>query len=145
MELVIKHFNELTNEELWAIYKLRVDVFVVEQNCPYPEVDAADKVAYHVWLKDETGIQAYLRVLPAGATFQEPSVGRVISVKRRQGLGSQILAAGIRVAKEKFGARTIVIGAQLYAREFYERAGFVQTSPEYVEDGITHIHMKLEL
>ena len=145
MELVIKHFNELTNEELWAIYKLRVDVFVVEQQCPYPEVDEADKVAYHVWLKDDTGIQAYLRVLPAGATFKEPSVGRVISVKRRQGLGSQILAVGIQVAKEKFHAKTLIIGAQLYARAFYEQAGFVQSSPEYIEDGITHIHMKLEL
>lgn len=145
MELVIKHFNELSNEELWAIYKLRVDVFVVEQKCPYPEVDEADKVAYHVYLKDETGIQAYLRVLPAGATFPEPSVGRVISVKRRQGLGSQILAAGIRVAKEKFGAKTITIGAQVYARGLYEKAGFVQSSPEYIEDGITHIHMTLKL
>ena len=145
MELVVKHFNELSNEELWAIYKLRVDVFVVEQNCPYPEVDEADKVAYHVYLKDETGIQAYLRVLPAGATFKEPSVGRVIAVKRRQGLGSQILAAGIQVAKERFGAKVIVIGAQLYARTFYEKAGFVQSSPEYVEDGITHIHMTLQL
>lgn len=144
MELVIKHFDELSSEELWEIYKARVAVFVVEQNCPYQEVDEADKVAYHVWLKDDTGIQAYLRVLPAGATFDDPSIGRVISLKRRQGLASQLLAVGIRLAKERFGAKRIVIGAQLYARELYEKAGFVQSSPEYVEDGITHIHMTLE-
>ena len=86
-----------------------------------------------------------MRVLPAGATFDEPSIGRVISLKRRQGLGSQLLAVGIRLAKERFGAKRIVIGAQLYARGLYEKAGFVQSSPEYVEDGITHIHMTLEL
>lgn len=87
MELFVKTLHELTPEELFEIYKLRVSVFVVEQKCPYQEVDDADKVAYHVWLKDEDGIQAYLRVLPKGATFDECSIGRVIAVKRRCGLG----------------------------------------------------------
>lgn len=64
MELVVKHFSELSAEELFEIYKLRVSVFVVEQNCPYQEVDDADRVAYHLWLKDEDGIEAYARVLP---------------------------------------------------------------------------------
>ena len=93
MDLVVKHFSNLTVEELFEIYKLRVSVFVVEQNCPYQEIDDADKVAYHVFLKDEAGIQAYVRVLPQGATFPEASIGRVIAKKRRCGLGSQILVA----------------------------------------------------
>ena len=105
MELFVKTLHELTPEELFEIYKLRVSVFVVEQKCPYQEVDDADKVAYHVWLKDEDGIQAYLRVLPKGATFDECSIGRVIAVKRRCGLGTRILDAGIQVAKEKLHAR----------------------------------------
>ena len=69
MELIVKHFSELSAEELFEIYKLRISVFVVEQNCPYQEADDADRAAYHVWLKDETGIKAYARVLPPGVTF----------------------------------------------------------------------------
>lgn len=145
MELVVKHFEELSAEELFEIYKLRVSVFVVEQNCPYQEVDDADKAAYHVYLKDETGIQAYLRVLPAGATFEDPSIGRVIAVKRRRGLGTQIVSAGIQVARERMGAARIVIEAQVYARKLYENAGFVQSSAEFLEDGIPHIQMTLRL
>lgn len=102
MTLVVKHFYELSNEELFEIYKLRVSVFVVEQNCPYQEIDEADKVAIHVFLKNEDGIQAYLRVLPQGTFFNEVSLGRVIAVKRHSGLGSQILSEGIKVAQENF-------------------------------------------
>ena len=142
MELVIKHFDELCTEELFEIFKLRVSVFVVEQNCPYQEVDDADKTAYHVYLKNETGIQAYLRVLPGSASA--PSIGRVIAVKRRCGLGSQILSAGIKVARERFAAECITVEAQVYARELYEMAGFVQSSSEFLEDGIPHIKMTLQ-
>ena len=100
MELVVKHFSELSAEELFKIYKLRVSVFIVEQKCPYQEVDDADKVAYHVWLQDEDGIEAYARVLPSGTAFPSVSMGRVIAVKRRCGLGSKVVAAAISVAKE---------------------------------------------
>ena len=145
MDLIIKAFNELTNEELFEIYKLRVSVFVVEQNCAYQEVDDADKVAYHIYFRDEDGIEGYLRVLPQGITFEDASIGRVIAVKRRCGIGSRILSEGIRVAKEKFGAMRITIEAQVYARELYEKAGFVQNSDEFLEDGIPHIRMTLQL
>lgn len=145
MELTVKHFRELTAEELYDIYRLRAAVFVVEQNCVYQDVDDADKTAYHLWLSDEDGIQAYLRVLQKGARFEDVSIGRVIAVKRRRGLGSRILAAGIQTAKEKFQAKRIVIEAQIYARKLYENAGFVQTSGEFLEDGIPHIQMTLEL
>ena len=145
MELVVKHFSELSAEELFEIYKLRVSVFVVEQNCPYQEVDDADKAAYHLWLKDETGLQAYARVLPQGAVFPDVSIGRVIAVKRRCGLGSQIVAAAVDTAKSKLSAARITIEAQVYARTLYEKAGFRQTSEEFLEDGIPHIQMQLEL
>ncbi|MCI8653776.1 MAG: GNAT family N-acetyltransferase [Angelakisella sp.] len=141
MELTGKHFSELTTEELFDIYKLRVSVFVVEQNCPYQEVDSADKTAYHIWLKEDGELLAYLRVLPRGVVREEVSLGRVIAVRRRCGLGSRILAAGIRTAVERFGADCIVIEAQTYARGLYEKAGFVQTSEEFLEDGIPHIQM----
>ena len=141
MELFVKHFSQLTRDELFEIYKLRVAVFIVEQQCAYPEVDDADRQAYHIWLRDGDGIQAYLRVLPAGATFDTVSIGRVIAVKRRCGLGSRIVAEGIRAAKEKFGARVITIEAQTYAKGLYEKAGFIQSSEEFLEDGIPHIQM----
>ena len=145
MELVVKHFTELSTEELFEIYKLRVSVFVVEQQCPYPEIDDADRTAYHIWLRDEDGIEAYARVWPKGTTFPTASIGRVIAVKRRCGLGSKIVAAAINAAKEKFSAEKITIEAQVYARKLYENAGFVQTSEEFLEDGIPHIQMQLEL
>lgn len=104
INLIIKHFTELTTEELFEIYKLRTAVFVVEQNCPYQEVDDADKSAYHIWLEDEDGIEAYARALPEGVTFPTASIGRVISVKRRCGLGSKVVKAAIDTVREKFKA-----------------------------------------
>ena len=142
MELILKHFRELTLDELADIYRLRVSVFVVEQNCPYQEIDAADKTAYHRYLKDEDGIQAYARVLPPGTTFETCSIGRVLSKKRRCGLGTQIVNAAIAAAKEKFSADIITIEAQVYARSLYEKAGFIQISDEFLEDGIPHILMQ---
>ena len=82
MQYIIKHFSELTTEELLEIYKLRVSVFVVEQKCPYQEVDDADRDSYHIWFQDEDGIQAYARVMDGGVTFAEPSIGRIIARKR---------------------------------------------------------------
>ena len=145
MELIVKHFDELTTSELFEILKLRVAVFVVEQNCPYQEVDEKDRGAYHVWLQDDGGIRAYLRVLDRGVSFPEASIGRVIAVQRRQGLGTRIVREGIRVAREKFGADAITIEAQTYAAKLYENLGFCQTSEEFLEDGIPHIQMQLKL
>ena len=145
MEIIVKHFSDLSVQELFEIYKLRVSVFVVEQHCPYQEVDNADKAAYHVWLQDEDGIEAYARVLPQGAAFPSAAIGRVIAVKRRLGLGSRVVAAAIDVAASKFNADKITIEAQVYARGLYEKLGFRQTSDEFLEDGIPHIQMQLEL
>ena len=112
---------------------------------PYQEVDDADKTAYHVWLQDEDGIEAYARVLPQGAAFPSAAIGRVIAVKRRLGLGSRVVAAAIDVAASKFNADKITLEAQVYARGLYEKLGFRQTSDEFLEDGIPHIQMQLEL
>lgn len=145
MELVVKHFSELTAEELFEIYKLRVSVFVVEQKCPYQEVDDADRTAYHLWLKDADGIEAYARLLPQGAAFPTAAIGRVIAVKRWCGLGSKIVEAAIRAAKAKLHADKLTIEAQVYARSLYEKHGFQQSSEEFLEDGIPHIQMQLSL
>lgn len=144
--MTVKEFEDLTVDELYDILKLRVDVFVVEQNCPYHEIDGKDRCGYHVFLHDEEGIHAYLRVLQPGVSFKESSIGRVISnpAKRRMGLGTTILQEGIRIAKEKMDTPGIRIEAQVYARSFYEAQGFVQSSDEFSEDGIPHIEMYLD-
>lgn len=145
MKLVVKHFSELTAEELFEIYKLRVSVFVVEQKCPYQEVDDADRTAYHLWFQDEAGIEAYARVLPQGSAFPTAAIGRVIAVKRGCGLGSKIVEAAIHAAKTELHADKITIEAQVYARSLYEKHGFRQTSEEFLEDGIPHIQMQRNL
>ena len=145
MELFIKRFYELSVAELYEILQLRCNVFVVEQNCVYSDLDDYDQDAWHVYLRDEDGIQAYLRVLNRGTKFDDVSIGRVISMKRRCGLGTRILQAGIRVAWEKLSAQRITIEAQVYARGLYEKLGFVQASGEFLEDGIAHIRMTLEM
>lgn len=145
MKLTVKHFSELNTEELFEIYKMRVSVFVVEQKCPYQEVDDADRTAYHLWLEDEDGMQAYARVLPQGMTFPTVSIGRVIALKRRCGLGSKIVEAAIDAARSRFHADKITIEAQVYARSLYEKHGFRQISEEFLEDGIPHIQMQLDL
>ena len=145
MELTVKRFEELSTDELYEIMKLRVDVFVVEQNCPYPELDGKDSSAWHVYFRENGVITAYLRVLDPGVSFRDAAIGRVISTRRRQGLGTKLLREGIRVARERMNAKAIRIEAQTYARDFYEQQGFRQTSDEFLEDGIPHIEMVLEL
>ena len=145
MCLVIKQFSELTTEELFAIYKLRVSVFVVEQKCAYQEVDEVDKAAYHIWLEDDNGIEAYLRLMPEGVVCPETSLGRVIAVKRRCGMGSRIVSESIRFAKEKLAAKEIVIEAQTYVKKLYDSLGFKAESDEFLEDGIPHVRMRLKL
>lgn len=145
MELVIKRFDELTNGELYDILKARSDVFVVEQNCPYPDMDGKDKSAYHLFLRDENGIAAYLRVLGAGVSFPEPALGRILTTRRGEGLGAEIVREGIRFALEKLGAEKLRIEAQVYARGFYEKLGFRQCSEPFMDDGIEHIEMILDI
>ena len=144
MTLYIKRFQELSRDELYAILRLRVSVFVVEQNCPYLETDNLDQDALHVWLADEEGIEAYLRILPRGAESEYVSIGRVTAVKRRQGLGSRILAEGIRAARERMNADRIYLEAQSYAGALYEKQGFRKVSEEFLLDGIPHVKMLLE-
>lgn len=142
MYIITKHFSELSKEELYEILRIRVAVFVVEQNCPYQELDNCDQDAYHVMVYEGDHIEAYLRVFRKD---KEVRIGRVLSVSRKKGYGKTALQAGIEVAKENYQAKKIVIEAQTYAKEFYEKVGFKQSSEEFLEDGIPHIQMTLTL
>ena len=145
MNVLVKSFKELTKEELFQIFKLRVSVFIVEQNCAYQEIDEWDIVSHHVLLKEDDEILGYLRILPPNTVFDSVSLGRVIAVKRRQGIGTKLVAEGIEAAKRLYQPKSITIEPQTYAKGLYEKLGFQQTSDEFLEDGIPHIQMKLHI
>ncbi len=144
MREIVKRFEDLTPLELHEIICTRFDVFVDGQSCPWrEELDGLDPQAWHVFLRDENGIAAYLRILDEGGGTAH--LGRVLAVRRRQGLGTQVLRLGIRVCREQLHADRIVIHAQQYAQAFYERQGFVVTSDVFDEVGIPHIMMEKAL
>lgn len=145
MEVYVKRFEELSVEELYEIIKIRVAIFSLEQNCLYQDLDDKDKNAYHVYIKETDKLKAYLRVIDKGISFDEVSIGRVLTTERGIGLGNKILEEGIKVVKEKMNADKIKIEAQLYAKGYYEKFGFRQISDEFLEDGIPHIQMMLNM
>ena len=143
MRFVSKFFDDLTTGELYEILKARSEVFVVEQNCIYQDIDGMDPASLHVFFEDDGRITAYLR-----AFAKEPGVvqmGRVLTVDRGIGLGGMILRAGIEEIRERFHPQKIYIEAQSYAVGFYAREGFRVTSEEFLEDGIPHVKMELVL
>lgn len=145
MELFVRRFDELDIHDLYEIMKLRCDVFIVEQECHYEDIDGRDINAIHVYLKDNNEIVGYLRILDKGVLFKEVSIGRVIAKRRRVGIGSELLKAGLKAAKKYYNADKIKIEAQVYAKSFYERVGFKVCGAEFLEDGIPHVPMVVEL
>ena len=141
MELTIKHFDELAAAELYEIYRSRVAVFVVEQNCVYQDMDGDDKQSIHLWLTKGEKVVALARVCPAGVHLSENSIGRVITTERGKGYGKQIMRAAIDAAVEHFGATLIEIEAQEYAQAFYEKVGFRKVSDTFMLDNIPHVRM----
>jgi len=142
----IKAFDELTLLELHDILRIRVDIFVVEQNCPYSEIDGLDPLCIHIIGKTEEGeIIATTRIAPAGSIYPELSIGRVVVKEefRQFKLGKELMDISIDYCQEKTEAKTIKIAAQLYLKRFYSSFGFEQISDVYPWDGIDHIDMRL--
>jgi ElaA protein len=139
----VKKFDELTLMELYAILRLRNEVFVVEQACVYQDLDNRDQASWHLmgWL--ERKLVAYTRIMPPGMNYPEPSLGRVVSssVIRGTGAGRQLMLLALQKTHELFGAVAIKLSAQLYLKEFYLSLGFKTSSEVYREDGIEHIEM----
>lgn len=140
-----KNFNQLTPQELYAILKLRSEVFVVEQDCVYLDMDDKDQRSFHLSGWDGNNLVAYSRILPPGLAFEEASIGRVVTNPkyRKTGAGRILMGHAIEKTMTQFGVSTIKIGAQLYLLAFYNSLGFKQSGPEYLEDGIPHIEMSL--
>ena len=140
-----KKFDELSPRELYGILKLRSEVFVVEQNCVYLDPDGKDQESFHLggWIGND--LVAYARILPPGLAFDEASIGRVVTNPRfrKTGSGRILMEKAIEHTLSEFNVSEIMIGAQLYLLSFYTSLGFLQCGPEYIEDGIPHIEMKL--
>lgn len=136
-----KSFSELTTDELYELLRVRSEVFVVEQDCVYQDLDGDDQLAIHLWLTIREKTVALARVCPAGTHMQSISIGRVITTDRGKGYGKQIMLHAIDAAKKHFNAKLIDIEAQEYAKGFYEGVGFKQSSDTFMLDGIPHIKM----
>lgn len=141
MEMRVKKFCELTLDELYEIIKERMEVFCVEQNIPYQDLDEVDKEAYHVFLWENGKILAYLRVY--SLDDKTAKIGRVITTVRKKGYGEQVLREGIRVAFEEMDKEEIIIHSQSYCTGFYAKCGFEIYGEEFVEEQILHRYMRL--
>ncbi|MFD1888256.1 GNAT family N-acetyltransferase [Paenibacillus wenxiniae] len=141
----IKHFNELTTTELYRILQERTNIFVVEQNCPYPEVDGKDLHCYHLYRLDGEQMTAYARLLPPGIAYTQASIGRVIvpASYRGKGYAGELFARAIDFIQQELGETEIKIQAQEYLCPFYGSYGFQAISEPYLEDGIPHVDMLL--
>ncbi len=139
----LKSFSSLLPSELYAIIRLRNEVFVVEQNCVFQDADNKDQESLHLMYWNGTELMAYCRLLPAGLAYKEMSIGRVVSSPsyRKTGAGRQLIKEAIERIYKSFGRGPIRIGAQCYLIQFYASFGFESEGKVYLEDGIEHIEM----
>lgn len=139
----LKHFKELSGTELYNLMRVRQEVFIIEQNCPYLDADGKDVYCQHLIGYVDGEIAAYARIVPPHVSYNEPSIGRVLTTAkyRTGGYGKLLMQKAISETINVYGAVDIRIGAQLYLKKFYEGFGFVQQGEVYDEDGIDHIIM----
>lgn len=143
LSIIVKPFKELTINELYGLLKLRSEVFVVEQDCIYQDIDEKDKKAIHVLGLINEEIVAYSRIFKPGDYFEEVAIGRVVVDKKYRGFGyaNDIMNFSIQKTEELFNQPKIKVSAQTYLKKFYNNLGFNQVGEEYLEDGIPHIAM----
>lgn len=143
MDVYIKHFHELTINELYDFLQLRSAVFVVEQDCIYQDIDGKDEKALHVLGLENGKMVAYLRVFKPGDYFETTSIGRVVvaQTSRNKGYAKELMTYAISYVKGDLKEKTITLSAQTYLMNFYEDLGFKRKGEEYLEDGIPHIKM----
>jgi len=140
---ITKKFEELSPAELYDMMRLRSEVFVVEQNCVFLDMDNKDQASYHLAAWNNGTLLAYTRLVPAGVAYEEPSIGRVVTSPgtRGSGMGRILMNKSLEELFRLFGKSPVRIGAQLYLKQFYESLGFEQSGDIYDEDGIDHIQM----
>lgn len=140
----IKSFEELTTQELYKIIRARVEVFVIEQDTPYQDLDNDDQKALHIWAEQNGKLLAYCRIFDKGIKYSETSIGRVLTTAnaRKKGLGKELISIAIENIEKLFKTSEIRISAQDYLIKFYSDFGFVDTGKKYLEDNLPHTEMK---
>jgi len=144
---ITKTFSELKTEDLYQILRLRSEVFVVEQDCVYQDIDNKDQNAIHLYFKENDEIVAYTRIFNAGHYYENPCIGRVVVSKKNRGkdLGKKIMIDSIEYIKQNIKAEKIELSAQKYLNKFYKDLGFYKIGEDYLEDGIPHQRMIKEI
>lgn len=139
----LKSFDQLSNQELYELLRLRNEVFIVEQNCVFPDLDGKDQQCYHLLGTENGNLMAYSRIVPTGLSYNVPSIGRILvsPLGRGKMYGIELMEKSIDALEEIYGKSVIRIGAQLYLKRFYESFQFRQSGEVYDEDGIAHIEM----
>lgn len=140
-EFIVKRFHELSLNELYMILRMRSQVFIVEQDCVYQDIDNLDQDAIHVWMTANDKVVAYCRVLKANTYLDEIAVGRVITLERGKGYGLEIFQKGVEIAQKELGAVRIKIRAQQQAEKFYEKADFHRIAEPFMYEGLMHVDM----
>lgn len=146
LDIQTKTFEQLNNKELYDLLQLRSEVFVVEQDCVYQDIDGKDQKAFHVLGYKNKNLMAYTRIFKPGDYFKEASIGRVVvkETQRQYGYGYDIMNASVEAIQKHFKTSDIRISAQTYLKRFYNNLGFKEVGEEYLEDGIPHVNMLLE-
>ena len=143
LSIYFRSYNELTKSELFDIYLLRQEVFIVEQNCVYQDIDQKDHYSYHLMVYDKDILVAYLRIVHPGISYDEPSIGRVLTKMsyRRRGISKNIMQSAIQKVRDVYNHSNIRISAQEYLIPFYRSLNFAPVGEVYLEDDIPHIEM----
>lgn len=144
MKFIAKYFNELTSKELYEILKSRSEIFVIEQHITYQDMDNIDYNSLHCFIMENDRVIAYLR-----AFYQDNEeivkVGRVLTIEHGNGIGRKLMEKSLKAIKDKMNCKRIVMNAQKHAKGFYEKFGFIQTSDDFLEEGVVHVKMEKDV
>lgn len=145
MELIVKEFNELTNKELYEILKARSEIFIMEQHILYQDMDDIDYRSLHCFFMEDDKVIAYLRAFYPGDNKDVIRLGRVLTLKHGNGVGKELLSKSLKAIKERTGCKKIVGNAQKHALGFYEKFGFKAVSDDFLEEGVVHVAVELDI
>lgn len=145
MSIKAKYFNELTTTELYELLKVRSEIFVVEQNCIYQDLDDIDYNSLHIFIEENNEIIAYLRAFYKDDYKEIVQLGRVLTKEHGLGNGKKLILEALPIIKKRLKPKKIYIEAQKYAEDFYKKFGFITKSKEFLEDGISHVIMELDI
>lgn len=145
MKFIAKYFNELTSKELYEILKSRSEIFVIEQHITYQDMDNIDYNSLHCFITENDRVIAYLRAFYQDNGVEVVKIGRVLTIEHGNGLGRKLMEESLKAVKDRMNCKRIVMNAQKHAKGFYEKFGFIQTSDDFLEEGVVHVKMEKDV